>query len=835
MSGAPTLRIRGARTHNLRDLDVDLPLGAWTVVVGVSGSGKSSLVLDTLGAESRRRFLGVLGRTREGLELVPRPDVDRIDHLPPAVLLGAGERAPGPLETVGTLLEASHALRALYARAATPHCPACGDPLAVLPRTRILAALTALPAGTRLYVLVRVGRGPAGLAAATKGGYVRVRVAEGPLLRLEDLPAGPVDGAATVDVVLDRLVAGPGLEERLRDTLDHALALGGGVLRVRREPREGAAEELTFAVRPWCGRCDAGQPALTAQRFAHTHPDGACAPCRGRGLVEAAAPRPARRPVRREARREARRAAATAPPVLVPCPACAGTRLAPYPRGARLQGRTLPEAEALPAAELAAWLAALEGEGLLSAQAAPLLDDLRARLAFLADLGLADLALARAAEHLSRGELRRLRVAATCAGRMSGLLYVLDEPLSGCHPDEREAVRRRLRALVDEGGTVVSVEHDLAAVRAADHVLELGPGAGREGGALVAAGPPVRVAAGATALAEALRRPLPAPREAPRFPEAWARLTGARARHLADLAVRFPARGLTCVAGVSGAGKHTLVFEVLAPLLSDAPLAPGAAGRLEGRTLFGSVSASEGRAARHPRAMPLSLLKAFEPLREVFALTLEARTRGWGPARFALGAAGGRCEACRGSGEMLAALRDAPEMHVPCELCDGRRYAPDTEAVRVKGLSMADVLALTVAEAAGIFRDLPRVGPVLRAAAEVGLGYLPLGRPATRLSTGEVLRLRLAAALGRGGGAAALYLLDEPASGLHPDDVRHLLAVLERLVAAGHGVVAVEHDPLLIASADHLIVLGPGAGPRGGRLLYQGPPAGRPPPPRPPS
>lgn len=817
------IRIQGARTHNLRDLHLDLPWEAWTVVCGVSGSGKSSLVLDTLGAESRRRFLGALARTTGGVELLARPDVDRIEGLLPAVIVGAGERAPGPLETVGTRTEASHALRALFARAAVPHCPTCGTALAVLARPSIAATLASLPRGTRIQVLARIGRGPTARTAAERQGYVRVRVAGRGVKRLEDLPASAVAAGAPVDVVLDRIVVGEGVEERLRDTVDHALTLGGGVVRALLDPAPAPGGEVTYAVRPHCGTCDAGFPALTPQRLSFTSPDGACPACRGTGRGGAPA---APRSRGRAPRSAPERPAADEAPV---CGACHGSRLGAYGAVARLGGETLPALEALRVDELSVWLDARSAQGSLPAHAVPPLEDAVARLQALLDLGLGYLALGRAAEALSRGELRRVRLAAASAHRMSGLLYVLDEPLAGCHVKERAAVRARLRALVAEGSTVVSVEHDLEAVRQADRVIEMGPGAGRDGGSVVAEGSPRRIEQGDTALGRALRRPPSSLRNEPRYESAWVRVTGASYRTVRDATLRFPTRGLTTVTGVSGAGKSTLVFGILAPLAQAA-----AAGRTEGPPrgwalgleAFQAVSAAQAQAGRHPRALPLSLLGAFQPLRELFAATLEARARGWGPSRFALGVPGGRCEPCRGSGELAVGLRDAPEAGLACEDCGGRRYAPEMDAVRVKGLSMGDVLALTVGEGAGVFRDLPRVGSALRAAAEVGLGHVPLGRAATRLSLGEVLRLRLAAALGRGGNGPTLYLLDEPAAGLHPDDVRHLLHVLERLVEAGHGVVAVEHDLELVAASDHVIEMGPGPGEAGGRVLYQGPPVG---------
>lgn len=844
---AHSIRVRGARTHNLRDVDVDLPWEAWTAVCGVSGSGKSSLVLDTLGAESQRRFLGSLGRTAEGSELFARPDVDRIEGLPPAVVVGAGERAPGPLETVGTVTELSHALRALWARAATPHCPGCGTALAVLTREAIVERVRGLPAGSRVLVLARAGRGPEALAASVRAGWVRVRVDGGAAVRVDELDAASLAPTSVLDVVLDRVVVQPGAEalrERLRDTVEQALALGGGVLRLRVEPggaagggrsgEGGAARdaEQVLAARPVCGACEQAYPLLAPRLFAPTHPQGACPACAGRG--EQATP-PARATGRRAARGTRRaRTPAAGDEAPAACPACQGTRLSPFGAAARLAGLTLPALEALPLAEASAWLARLaQDRGAatpLPRPALPPLAEACERSAALCALGLGHLAAGRSAQRLARGELRRARLAGALSLGMGGLLYLLDEPMASCHVAERGALRERLKSLVRGGSTVVSVEHDLEAVRAADHVLELGPGPGAEGGRCVAVGTPDEVARGPTALGRALARAAQPAREAPRGTPRWIELEGLALRNLSGLSLRLPSPGLTCVSGVSGAGKSTLVLGCLQRLAQAAlelvPPPPRAFGRARGLEAFRHVSAAEARAARHPRATVVSLLGAFAPLRELYAQVLEARSRGWGEGRFSLSRPGGRCEACRGTGWLGATLLGAAGARGPCEACGGRRYGAEVEAVRVKGLSIADLLQRTLAEAAPMFRDLPKVGPALAAASEVGLGWLPLGRAASELSTGEVLRLRLAAALGKGGTGPTLYLLDEPSAGLHPDDVEHLARVLDRLVEAGHTVVAVEHDLALLRRADHVLDLGPGPGAGGGRLLYAGPPAG---------
>ncbi|MDJ0522268.1 MAG: ABC-ATPase UvrA [Planctomycetota bacterium] len=799
--GASTIRIHGARTHNLRDLSLELPLQAWTVVCGVSGSGKSSLVLDTLGAESRRRFLGTLRKAGHALEGLPRPDVDRIEGLPPAVTAGFAARRAGVRATLGTVTEVTHALRALFMRAAVPHCPSCGRPVDAASREAVTATLLAEPEGTRLVLTAPRGSGPAALEAAASEGFVRARVDGGAVERLEELDADGLAEDARVEVVVDRLVVKPDAADRFAASVDQAFALGDGRLVVLRLERSGEVHEQAYADRPWCASCDATYPPLSTSLFSFNGPLGACPTCEGRGGDESA-----------------------------PCSACDDTRLAPYPRAARLEGETLPALEALSVDDLRTWFAELSLPDALEALTRPARQDAEARLGFLAEVGLGYLAPARAADSLSGGELRRARLASACAARMSGLLYLLDEPTAGLHPADRPALRERLRALVGDGNTVVCVEHDLEMLRHADWMVELGPAAGAQGGRLLACGPAAEVLEAAEApTAVALARDPDPARTAPREDGPWIDVAGARLRNLDGVDARLPARGLTAVTGVSGAGKSTFALDVLAPAARAAlegEALPATLVRLEGMDAFDRVVRAGAAAPRHPRATAGSVLQVLTPLRQLFAQTLEARARGWSPSWFSTHVDGGRCSACKGTGRRTVVLRDLPEHRIPCDVCGGSRFRADIERVRVKGYSMPDVLRITIEEGARVFRDLPRVRGPLQAAADVGLGYVPLGETTARLSGGEALRLRLAAALGRGGRTRTLYVLDEPCAGLHPNDVQHLVGVLLRLTERGNAIVAVEHHLDLIRAADHVIELGPGPGADGGRVVYAGPPAG---------
>ncbi len=798
---APAILIHGARTHNLRDLDLRLPREAWTVVCGVSGSGKSSLVVDTLGAESRRRFLGTQQRGAS-LDGLPRPDVDRIDGLPPAVSVGFSARRPGVRNTLGTLTEVTHALRALFMRAALPHCPRCAAPVEASSREAVSETLLQWPEGTRVVLLARRGSGQEALATIAKDGFVRARVDRGPVERLEAIDEAAVAAEARVEAVVDRLVVKPTAGDRFAASVDQAFTLGDGRLLALRLEAGAEPTEFAFADRPWCGACDLVYPPLSTALFSFNSPQGACPTCEGRGAADAD-----------------------------PCTVCAGTRLAPYPRAARLAGSSLPELEALTIRALHTELRELPLSESQAALTRPAREDALARLAFLEEVGLGYLAPARAGDTLSSGELRRARLATACAARMSGLLYLLDEPTAGLHPADRGPLRERLRALVEEANTVICVEHDLDTLRHADHLVEIGPGSGPRGGAVLAEGAPAEVLASADSpTAQAFRRPPTELQAAPRHDGAWIAFTGAARHNLRDLDGRFPARGLTAVTGVSGAGKSTLALECLAPAalacVQGEPLPADTLRTLTGMDAFDRVVRAGASAPRHPRATAGSVLRVLPPLRALFAQTLEARARGWEAARFSTHVPGGRCSACKGTGRRTVVLRDLPEHRIACDVCGGRRFRAEMDRVRVKGFSFADVLALTVQEARQVFRDLPRVYRPLAAADDVGLGYVPLGEATTRLSGGEALRLRLAAALGRGGHTRTLYVLDEPCSGLHPTDVSHLIDVLRKLTDEGNAVLAVEHHLELVRRADHVLDIGPGPGAAGGGLLYAGPPAG---------
>ncbi len=804
MSAAPSsrvIRIHGARTHTLQDLSLTLPRDALTVICGVSGSGKSSLVLDTLAAESRRRLLGTLSRS--DAEGIPRPAVDRIDGLPPAVATGFRARAPGRRQTLGSLTEVLHALRSLFARAGEPHCPTCEKPLGIRTREGILGELLTAPEGTRVVLLAPRGQGPAAWEQAGRDGFVRARVRGGPVQRIEERAPGDVESTAQVDVVVDRLIVKEGARERFAASVDQALALGEGRVLAHLESPETAPGEEIWSDRPWCGQCNTAWPRLSPSLLSSQSAQGACPACEGLGLKPAARARRVRRGRKRP------------PPPSdedpVPCAACAGGRLAPYGAAVELGGQTLPQLCARPLAEVSRWLGALVLDAGAQSIAAPARDDALERLRFLLELGMGHLALGRAANTLSAGELSRARLSAACAARMSGLLFLLDEPTAGLHPNERGPLIDRLLALVAEGNTVICIEHDLGILQRADHILELGPGSGREGGRIVAQGTLAELLEAADSpTSKALRAELPPPRSQPRPASDRIVGRGARRRTLQGIDFEVPVPGFTVITGPSGSGKTTLARDVIAPAvartLEGRPIPSAWLESLKGARSVDRVVVAEARAARQPRATAGGVLGSLRPLREVFAATLEARARGYGASWFSTHVPGGRCEDCQGTGERTIALRDLPAHRVPCETCAGSRFHPEAGRVRLKGLGIGDVLALTVQEAATMFRDLPRVAAPLRAARDVGLGYVRLGESPARLSSGEALRLSLAAALGKGRRTRTLYVLDEPAAGLHPQDVAHLIDLLVRL-GEKHAVLAVEHHELALRRADHILHL----------------------------
>jgi excinuclease ABC subunit A len=815
-----SVRVVGARQHNLKGLCCDIPRNRWVAITGPCGSGKSSLAFDTIYAEAERRYVESLStQARQWLEQLPRPAVDAVTGLSPAVALEQHALSGSLRSTVGTITEIGDYLRVLFATIGISHCPRTGRALRAYTPEEIVDELLLLTDGTRLVLLAPLGRNLPGdlqteLEHMRRQGYARARIDEH-YVELDGASGFDAAESHSVEVVVDRLVAGKSTRERLSDSVEHALMRGRGTLLVDTLdglPPRALSERLVS----W--EEDIELPALEPSLFSFNSPKGACSECHGLGVLVKSAS---------DTAVESRRAQRS------PCPVCRGTRLRPETDLVRVGGHTFTTLSALPLEQLGATLSSIRAQ--LSAEeqvrSMPLLDAMVTRARFACQLGVGHLSTSRASSTLSAGEHQRVRLAAQLACDLTGVLYVLDEPSSGLHPGDGEALARALRALVDGGNTLLVVEHDLPLIRAADYVLELGPGAGDAGGRLVAAGTPNEVMANPASLtgpflsgAKRLASPSPAT-----LSHGAIEILGATAHNLNAVDVRFPMRALTAVTGVSGSGKSSLVLDTLCVLARD----NAATGRelgdcreVHGLDRIGKViEVEQSPIGRNARSNPATYTGMATELRQLFASLPEARARGYKAGRFSFNVKGGRCEKCQGDGVLRVEMHLLPDVYIPCDACRGRRFNRETLDIRYRGRNIAEVLALTVNEASELFVALPRIARLLEPLRQLGLGYLHLGQPAPSLSGGEAQRLKLATELARPAEGETLYLLDEPTSGLHPSDTELLLAALFALRDAGHTVVVIEHDPEFVACADWVIDLGPGAGARGGNVVAMGTPS----------
>lgn len=816
MSDANWLIVRGARTHNLKNISLRLPQKGLTVVTGVSGSGKSSLAFDTLFAEGQRRYVESLSvYARQFLSLLPRPDIDGIDGLSPAIAIDQNCGRANPRSNVGTATEIVDYLRLLYARAGSPYCPTHHRKLEATPIAAMADRAMALPEGTRLMILAPVHRHSnadvqAFFEKMLASGYTRFRV-DGEMVAVYDGSEAVQwqDGALhDLDVVVDRVKIRADVRERLAQSFEAAAALAGGKTLAM---NMATGEEMLYSSSFACPLCDYVVGSLEPRLFSSASPRGACAACGGVGVM----------------------------PDGTPCASCGGTGLCAVARSVFLESAernerwSIANLGCIPLDQLDAVFSSLHFSGRQQAAGEKILPLLRRKLALLVDLGLGYLTLDRRADTLSGGELQRLRLAGQIDLGLSGVLYVLDEPSIGLHPRDGRRLIEKLQALRDLGNTVVVVEHDEEMMRAADWLIDMGPGAGECGGEVVACGTPQAVMADPASITGAFlsgRRHVVA--ERPFFdPVAakWLRLKGARGRSLKSVDIAVPAGALTVVTGVSGSGKSTLVNDTLAPALRRAfhqgEEKPLPYDSLDGLDVFDKViSVTQAPIGRTPRSNAATFTGLFSLIREAFAQTLTARERGYDARRFSFNVKGGRCEACEGEGVVKVEMQFLPDVYVPCEVCGGTRYNRETLEAKLKGLSIAEVLELTVDEALKFFAAYPQILRRLKALADSGLGYIRLGQSATTFSGGEAQRLKLAAELARPDTGHTLYLLDEPTTGLHPADVSQLLSVLRRLTALGNSVLVIEHDMDVAAAADWVIDIGPDAGEAGGKLVAAGTP-----------
>ncbi len=835
-----SIQISGARTHHLKNITVAIPRRKLTVVTGVSGSGKSSLVFDTLFVEGQRRFLlGLSPAAQDAFRWLPAPDVDLITGLPPVLGVEQQRRGGSARSTLATVTELGHLFRVLLARAGQVVCPKCGLLLVRSTARSIAAEALQLPEKTKLIILAPIAvAGPnevAGtLARIAKEGLVRARI-DGELYDLANVPRLATEVVPAIEAVIDRLVVKPGIEERFEDSLDSALRLGNGRCVISHEA-DGTWHDRSFQDRLTCSRCGLTVSPPEVRTFNFLSPVGACNACRGTGTEPGT-----------EERRQS-----------VPCSACAGSRLKPEGTLTTFGGYSFPNWMEMTVQEA---LVAIEGKleqaavgalpaGVMRESARKILPEIRDRLLGLIDLGLGYLQLSRGANTLSAGEYQRARLAAQLGTGLTGVCYLLDEPTSGLHPQNVSQLIARLKAHQAKGNTIVVVEHDLEMVAAADWVLELGPGAGINGGELRAAASPVALADMAESLTGqylATRRlnQVGSSGEAIDPKPAELIFENCHFRNLKRLNVTIPVGQLTCVTGLSGSGKSTLVMETIVPLVEEAlrvQRETRGGNQLNQEETKGCTIDSLGRLVslaghtqlvvvdqrplgRTGRSSPATYSGLWNEVRRLYSKTRDAKRLGFTAARFHLHRAGGRCERCLGTGEIAAPKHLIDIDRTPCPVCRGSRFSRQTLGIRYKGLSVADVLALSIEEAARFFENFERLHRPLERFCELGLGYLQLGQSALTLSGGEAQRVKLATALAAGTMTGpALFVLDEPCRGLHPVDLEQLVGTFRQLTNDGHTVLITEHNLLVVQACDWMIELGPGAGPQGGELVHAGTP-----------
>src|SRR6266700_3615850 len=868
------ISIRGARAHNLKNIDVTLPRDRLVVITGLSGSGKSSLAFDTIFAEGQRRYVESLSTyARQFLERMEKPDVDSIDGLSPALAIDQNGMIQNPRSTVGTVTEIYDYLRLLYARIGHPHCPKCGREISQQTVQQIVDAVLDLPEGSRIMLLAPLVKERQGahehiFDEMRRSGYIRVRV-DGKIYDLSDEIEQDRQKKHTIEVVVDRLAIpkgqqqeiDPSFRQRVTDSLETALKLGSGIVQVAIIGGDG----ILFSERLACVSCGISLPEIAPHTFSFNSPHGACPTCAGLGVLQITDPELVKMHAERSVdeggiapRNEEIESSISART----CPDCHGTRLKQEALSVTLGGRTIAQVTQLSivlAQQFFQKLASDTGARSSQANMRPLTDsgkvkhdpvvevmlterehliarqvlkEIQARLQFLLDVGLDYLTLDRAAASLSGGEAQRIHLATQIGSRLTGVLYVLDEPSIGLHQHDNARLMKTLTRLRDLGNTVLVVEHDEETMRASDHIVDIGPGAGEHGGQVVAEGTYKEIMANTHSLTGdylARRKRIPLPEKRREGNGRSLIIKGAREHNLKNVTVEIPLGKFVVVTGVSGSGKSTLITDILYRKLAHtfyrAHEKPGAHDSIEGLEYLDKViGIDQSPIGRTPRSNPATYTDAFTGIRELFARVPEARIRGYRPGRFSLNVKGGRCEACQGEGIVKIEMNFLPDVYVSCEVCQGKRYNREALEIHYKGKNIAEVLDMTVEEAMRFFAKVPAVFNKLKTLYDVGLGYIHLGQPATTLSGGEAQRVKLARELARQATGRTMYILDEPTAGLHFADIERLLQVLQRLADAGNSIVVIEHNMEVVKSADWIIDLGPEAGEAGGQVIAIGTP-----------
>jgi excinuclease ABC subunit A len=915
--------IRGARTHNLANIDLDLPRDRLIVITGLSGSGKSSLAFDTIYAEGQRRYVESLSAyARQFLSMMEKPDVDHIEGLSPAISIEQKSTSHNPRSTVGTITEIYDYLRLMFARVGTPCCPDHGIPLEAQTISQMVDHVLELPEGSRLMLLAPVVRNRKGehlqlFDELRAQGFVRARV-DGVVCELDDVPELELRRKHTIEVVVDRIKVRPDLKQRLAESFETAITLTDGIAVISPMENDSALEEKLFSARFSCPYCDYSLQELEPRMFSFNNPNGACPECDGLGVSQFFDPDRvvssthvslAGGAVRGWDRRNAyyfqiiqalarhyafdvdtpfeelpqkvreivlygsgdeiiefryfgdngvqkrrhpfagiipnleRRYRETDSRIVreelskyisqKACTACKGQRLNRGARHVFVDGTNLPTITAWPIEACLAFFGKLELEGHKGEIAKKIVKEVHDRLNFLVNVGLDYLTLDRKADTLSGGEAQRIRLASQIGAGLVGVMYILDEPSIGLHQRDNERLLATLTRLRDLGNTVIVVEHDEEAIRMADHVVDIGPGAGVHGGRIIFNGTPAALQADPDSVTGQYLsgvREIATPAErTPANPMRTLRLIGASGNNLKSVTLEIPAGLFVCVTGVSGSGKSTLINDTLHRLaareLYGSAAQPAPFGSVEGLDLFDKVvDIDQSPIGRTPRSNPATYTGLFTPIRDLFAGTQEARARGYKPGRFSFNVKGGRCEACQGDGMIRVEMHFLPDIYVPCDVCKGRRYNRETLTVTYKGKSIHDVLHMTVEEALEFFEPVPAVARKLQTMADVGLSYIQLGQSATTLSGGEAQRIKLSKELSKRDTGQTLYILDEPTTGLHFQDIELLLGVLHRLRDHGNTVVVIEHNLDVIKTADWVVDLGPEGGDKGGEIIAQGTP-----------